>query len=397
MIERKEFLQQLISFKEKDLIKVVTGIRRCGKSTLFELFKDYLLSTGVKKEQIISINFEDIDFEHLTNYKILHDYIKSQLLPDVMNYIFLDEVQHVDDWQKCVDSLYIKPNCDVYITGSNAYLLSGELSTLISGRYVQIDMFPLSFKEYMGAFPNNENIERKFEDYLYNGSFPYILELSKRKDIRAYLEGIYNSIILKDVVERKKIADVSILKSVINFMFDNIGNLCSTKSIADTLTSNGRKISVHTLENYLEALCDCFMLYKAERFDVKGKQYLKTLDKYYVADIGLRYYLLGKNGVDRGRILENVVYLELLRCGYEVHIGKVAGLEVDFVAKNDDGTTYFQVAETARAKETLERELKPLQSIHDHNPKFLLTMDIEPDGDYNGIKKLNALDWLLGN
>lgn len=395
MLERKEFLEQLISFKEKDLIKVVTGIRRCGKSTLFDLFKDYLLESGVLPEQIISINFEDVDYEHLTNYKTLHSHIKTLLCSEKMNYIFLDEVQHVDDWQKCVDSLYIKPNCDVYITGSNAYLLSGELSTLISGRYVQIDMFPLSFKEYISAFNENVSPERRYDDYLYNSSFPYVLELSKRKDIRAYLDGIYNSIILKDVVERKKISDVSILKSVISFMFDNIGNLCSTKSIADTLTSNGRKISVHTVENYLSALCDCFLLYKAERFDVKGKQYLKTGDKYYIADIGLRYYLLGKKSVDRGRILENVVYLELLRRGYEVHIGKVANGEVDFVVKNDDGTSYFQVAETAREKDTLERELKSLKAIKDHNPKYLLTLDIEPDSDYNGIKKLNALDWLL--
>ena len=390
------FLDALISFKDKDLIKVVTGIRRCGKSTLFDLFKEYLLANGVSEAQVVEINFEDADFGFITNYVELHAYVKSKLVADKMNYIILDEVQHVENWEKAVDSLYIKKNCDVYITGSNAYLLSGELSTLLSGRYVKIKMFPLSFAEYMSAFSETVVVpERKFNDYLVNSSFPYALELYEKKDIQSYLDGIYNSIVLKDVVKRKKISDVAMLESVIKFMFDNIGNLSSTKSIADTMTSNGRKISTHTVENYLSALCDCYILYKIGRYDIKGKDYLKTGVKYYLVDIALRFYLLGSKNVDMGRILENIVALELLRRGYELGVGKIGGAEVDFVAVNGDGVEYYQVALTVRDKGTLERELGSLDAISDHNPKFLLTMDNDPVGDYNGIKKLYVIDWLL--
>jgi hypothetical protein len=396
MIIRHEYLDQLHSFREKRLIKVVTGIRRCGKSTLLELFREELINSGVTERQITAINFEDADFEHLTERKALYTAVKERLLPDKMNYVFLDEIQHVDDWQRAVDSLFIKKNCDVYITGSNAYLLSGELATLLSGRYVEIKMLPLSFTEYMSAMPDRSDLSRKYGAYLQNSSFPYTLELDKPKDIRAYLDGIYNSVVLKDVVKRRKIADVTALESVIRFMFDNIGNLCSAKKIADTLTSGGRKISAHTVDSYLSALCDSFILYKAGRFDIKGKQHLKTGEKYYAVDIGLRYYLLGSQKADMGRALENVIYLELLRRGYDVRIGKVGTTEVDFVATNEDGVEYYQAALTVRDKNTLARELKPLEDISDHNPKFLLTMDEDPQASHNGIRQLNVLDWLLG-
>lgn len=395
MIERIEYLNQLISFREKHLIKIVTGIRRCGKSTLFELFQDYLLKDGIHSEQIISINFEDVDYEELTDYKILHDYIKKRLIPDKMNYIFLDEIQHVKHYQKAVDSLFIKKNCDLYITGSNAYLLSGELATLLSGRYVEINMLPLSFKEYISVLPDKIDIAKKYINYLANSSFPYTLELSNKKDIRVYLDGIYNSTVLQDIVARKKVSDVSVLESVIRFMFDNIGNLCSPKKIADTLTSAGRKISVHTVEGYLGALTDSLILYKVGRYDVKGKQYLKTLEKYYLVDIGLRYYLLGSKNTDMGHILENIIYLELLRRGYEVHIGKVGNAEVDFIAIGEEGTEYYQVALTLRDESTLAREIAPLDSISDHNPKYLLTLDDDLPTNHNGIRQINALDWLL--
>ena len=397
MIERAEYLKKLIDFKDKNLIKVVTGIRRCGKSTLFELYQEYLRCNGVLPEQIISINFEDMDYDELTDYKELYKYVKERLLPDKTVYIFLDEIQNVEKFQKAVDSLYIKKNTDIYITGSNAYMLSGELATLLSGRYVEISMLPLSFKEYMQTVPNDSNLERSFREYQISSSFPGALELSGKKKIHEYLGGIYHTIILKDVVKRLNITDISILESVVKFMFDNIGNLCSTKKIADTMTSYGRKTSVHTVERYLNGLVDSFILYKVSRYDAKGKQHLKSGEKYYIADIGLRYYLLGSRETDWGHILENIVFLELLRRGYEVYIGKVGTKEIDFIAVSEEGYEYYQVSETVRDADTLKRELEPLNGMNDHFPKYLLTMDIAPPISHNGIKQINVIDWLLGN
>jgi len=395
MIERKEYLKKLKGFKDKQLIKIITGIRRCGKSTLFEIFQNYLLRNNVDKNQIITINFEDVDNEELTDYKVLYDYISSRLVADKMNYIFLDEIQNVPNFQKTIDSLFIKKNVDLYLTGSNAYMLSSEISTLLSGRYVEIQMLPLSFKEYLSTFPDKTDIARKYRSYIENSSFPYTLELNNdKKLIKDYLSGIYNSVILKDVIVRHKISDVSILESIIKFMFDNIGNLSSAKKISDTMTSYGRKISSSTVENYLTALVNSFILYKVARYDVKGKQHLKTGVKYYVVDIGLRYFLLGSKKADWGYILENIIYLELLRRGYEIYIGKVGTKEVDFVAIKDGNTEYYQVAQTISEQETLIRELKPLDSIKDHNAKFLITLDEVPATSHKGIKQINALDWL---
>lgn len=397
MIQRQEYLDCLIGFRDKKLIKVVTGIRRCGKSTLFELYQDYLRFDGVKDEQIISINLEEGEYDEIETHKQLYSFVSERLVKDKQTYIFLDEVQRVADFQKAVDSLYVKNNCDVYITGSNAYLLSGELATLLSGRYVEIKMLPLSFKEYVSHFPENQNLERLYADYIQNSAFPYVLEIEKPKDKRQYLQAIYDTIVLKDIIARKRFPDTAMLKSVVRFMFDNIGNLCSTKSIADTMTSAGRKISVHTVESYLTALTECFILYQIGRYDVKGKQYLKTGDKYYAADIGLRYALLGTKKADMGHILENVVFLELLRRGYEIYIGKVGNAEVDFIVIGDEGEEYYQVAYTVIDPDgkTLQREIAPLQAISDHNPKCLLTMDNTPLASHNGIKQINVLDWLL--
>lgn len=396
MIERKEYLENLLRFRDKQLIKVITGIRRCGKSTLFELYQERLLKDGVTPEQIIACNLEAGEYADIEDNKALFQLVADHLLPDKMNYIFLDEVQRVPDFQKAVDALFIKKNCDVYITGSNAHLLSGELATLLSGRYVEIKMLPLSFKEFLSAYPADSNIDRLYQDYIHNSSFPYALELKHPKEIRQYLEGIYDSIVLKDIVARRSISDVEMLKSVTRFLFDNIGNLCSTKKIADTMTSAGRKITVHTVEKYLDALTESFVFYRVGRYDIKGKQYLKTGDKYYAADIGLRYSVLGNKKVDDGHILENIVYLELLRRGYEVYIGKVDSAEVDFIAIGDEGEEYYQVAYTVIDADgkTLERELAPLDSIRDHNPKYLLTMDHGPMVSHNGIKQINVLDWL---
>jgi hypothetical protein len=276
-------------------------------------------------------------------------------------------------------------------------MLSSEIATLISGRYVQIEMLPLSFKEYMESTGSMEERGIKYTEYLQNSSFPYALELKNRPDeIRDYLEGIFNTIVIKDIVNRKKITDPMMLKSVLRFVFDNIGNQLSSKKIADTMTSEGRKIDTKTVEKYLEALSESYVIYQARRYNIKGKQYLKTLEKYYVVDIGMRYMLLGSRQIDAGHILENVVYLELLRRGFEVYVGKVNEYEVDFVAQNSKGTTYFQVALSVRDEKTLERELRPLQAIRDHYPKFLLTLDDDPENQYDGIRRINARDWLLG-
>lgn len=397
IIQREEYLNKLIAFRDKQLIKIVTGIRRCGKSTLLELYQQWLKEQGVEESQIISINFEDMDYEELTDHRKLYAYIKERLVEDKMTYIFLDEVHNIDNFPKVVDSLYIKKNVDIYITGSNAYMLSSEIATLISGRYVQIEMLPLSFKEYMESTGSMNDRGIKYTEYLQNSSFPYTLELKGQPDeIRDYLEGLYNTIVVKDIVNRKKISDPMMLKSVLKFVFDNIGSPLSSKKIADTMTSNGRKIDTKTVEKYLEALAESYIIYQAKRYNIKGKQYLKTLEKYYVVDIGLRFMLLGSRQMDAGHILENVVYLELLRRGYDVYVGKVDEFEVDFVVQNSKGTIYFQVALSVRDDKTLERELRPLQSIKDHYPKVLLTMDEDPEVHYDGIRRINARDWLLG-
>lgn len=398
MIERKEYLEKLIRFKDKDLIKVVTGIRRCGKSTLFELFIDYLKQTGIKDDQIININLEDADYS-FQNYKELYDYINKQLDPQKQFYIFLDEVQNVPMFQKAVDSLYIKKNVDVYITGSNAYLLSGELATLLSGRYVEIKMLPLSFKEYLSAFDNKEKSRYEyFLDYMRNGGMPGNIPILKDNpnDLDDYLEGILSTVIYKDIIVRNNISDKMLLDSILKFVFDSIGSNISTKKISDTLTSKGMTTSNHTVENYLSAFMDSFLIYKAERFDVKGKNLLARDYKYYVVDQGLRSYLLGKKaGSDMGHILENIVYLELLRRGYKVYVGRVDDLEIDFVAENREGLKYYQVALSVREESVLQRELRSLEKTGDHYPKYLLTLDMDLESDYNGITKINVIDWLL--
>ena len=396
MIERPEYLRFLIEWKERQIIKVVTGIRRCGKSTLFELFRRHLRSCGVEDGQIIAINFEDVEYEDLCDYKALYRYVKSRMRPGKMNYIFLDEIQHVEKFEKTVDSLFIQENADVYITGSNAYFMSGEMATLLSGRYVECKMLPLSFAEYVSAFPETSSKEELYRNYVYNSSFPYTVQLTDRRNIYEYLDGLYHTVVLNDIVERKKIQDPAMLKSVIRFMFDNIGNICSAKKIADAMTSAGRKISAPTVENYLEGLTDSLLVYRAGRYDIKGKEHLRVQDKYYLADVGLRYYLLGTRNVDQGHILENVVYLELLRRGYRVYVGKAGAAEVDFVAQDHEGNVeYYQVTWSVREENTLRRELAPLDSIADHNPKVLLTMDNDPPASYNGIRQKYALDWLL--
>ncbi|MCL2632208.1 MAG: ATP-binding protein [Coriobacteriia bacterium] len=398
MIPRNDYLNTLKRFRDKDLIKVITGIRRCGKSTMLEMFQDYLRQEGVPDNQIVSINLEQGEYLEIETSRQLYDLVNTLLLPDKKMYIFLDEVQRVSEFQKAVDSLFVKKNCDIYITGSNAFLLSGELATLLSGRYVEIKMQPLSFKEFFSTFSEDDSIDRAYMQYVQYGAFPYILELPDARDKTMYLQSIFDTIVLKDIVARRRFPDVAMLQSVVRFMFDNIGNLFSTKSISDTMTSAGRKISVQTVESYLTALTESFILHKVGRYDVKGKQHLKTGEKYYAADIGLRRALLGSSAVDDGRVLENIVYLELIRRGFDVYIGKVGSTEVDFVAVGENGQEYYQVAYTVidPDQRTLQRELAPLNAIRDHYPKYLLTMDHTPPTSHNGIRQINALDWLLG-
>ena len=397
LIPREEYLNRLIALKDKQIIKVVTGVRRCGKSKLLELYQQWLLAQGVEENQIISINFEDLDFEELTDYRKLYDYLKARLVKEKMTYIFLDEIQNVAEFSKVVDSLHLKDHVDLYITGSNAYMLSSEIATLISGRYMQIEMLPLSFKEYMLSTGDNRDRGTKYLDYLQNSSFPYTLELKDQPDeIRNYLEGLYHTIVIKDIMNRKKISDPIMLRSILKFVFDSIGSSLSSKKIADTMTSAGRKIDARTVEKHLAALTESYIVYQTKRYDIKGKQYLKTLEKYYVVDIGLRFMLIGSKKPDAGHILENIIYLELLRRGYDVYVGKVDEFEVDFVAQNSKGTRYFQTALSVRDEKTLARELRPLQAIKDHYPKVILTMDDDPEVHYDGIRRINARDWLLG-
>ena len=396
-IERKEYLNKLISFRDKQLIKVVTGVRRCGKSTLMEIFQDYLREQGVAEEQIVSVNLEDFDFYELRDPKKLHDYLKARLVSGKMTYLFLDEIQHCEEFPRVVDSLYIKQNVDLYITGSNAHMLSSEIATLISGRYVEIRMLPLSFREYVTGTGDIKDLSGKYRRYLETSSFPYALELAEQpNELRDYLEGIYHTIVVKDISLRQRIPDAMMLESITRFVFDSIGSPLSTKKIADSMTSFGRKIDVKTVEKYLRSLMESFIVYQAKRYNIKGKQYLKTLEKYYVVDIGMRTMLLGSRSMDVGHILENVVYLELLRRGYDVYVGKVDDLEVDFVAMDPKRTIYYQVAATVRDEQTLKRELAPLQKIADHYQKLILTLDDDPEADYEGIRRINALEWLVG-
>ena len=399
MIQRDAYLKKLLDFKDKDLIKIVTGIRRCGKSTLFDIYINYLKEQGVQEEQIIQINLESQDY-NFENHIELYNYIKERIDNSKKNYLFIDEVQRIENFQKAIDSLYINKNIDLYITGSNAYLLSGELATLISGRYVEIKMLPLSFKEYMSAFEQNIDKQEKLLDYLKYGSLPLTVELFKTDPdlIESYIDGVFSTVIYKDVMQRNNINNQMLLESIIKYIFNNIGSPISTKKISDTLTSMNRATSNHTVENYVSALIDAFLLYKVDRFDAKGKEVLSSGYKYYVVDMGFRTHMLGKKaGQDMGHILENIVYLELLRRGYKVYTGKVDDLEIDFVAENKNGLEYYQVSLTTRDEETLERELKPLQKTGDFYPKYLLTMDRDLDADYNGIRKINIIDWLLNN
>ena len=404
MVIRKEYLSRLLAWKNEQVIKVVTGIRRCGKSTLLKQFQDHLLEDGVSREQIISINFEDLDYEYLLDYKALYAYIRERLCPDKMTYIFLDEIQKVDSFQKAVDSLFIKENTDIYITGSNAYLLSGDLATLLTGRFVEISMFPLSFAEYLEC--TRETGEQALASYMKFGGFPYLSQMENTAEkVDIYLEGIYNTVVVKDIEDRqlrknsdpnrRKITDITLLKTVARYLASVVGSPVSVKRVSDYLISSGRKVSPNTVDDYMEALREAFIFYPVERFDINGKQLLKVNRKWYIVDLGLRNHILPKKQYDLGFSLENIVFFELLRRGYRVNVGKNSDSEVDFVAQKQGVLHYYQVTADMTNEDTFNREIRPLQSIKDNYEKMILTMDHMTPGDYEGIQVVHLLDWLL--
>lgn len=404
MVERKEYLEKLKLWKDEQVIKVVTGIRRCGKSTLLMQYQEYLKQSGVDADRIIAINFEELEYEELCDYKKLYEYIKARLSSDKTTYIFLDEIQKVPCFEKVVDSLYVKKGTDIYITGSNAYMLSGDLATLLSGRYVEISMLPLSFAEYLQV--NSKEKDSAFADYMRYGGMPFIATAEKTEEkITTYLEGIYNTVIVKDIEDRQKrkewdnsdtgrITDISLLKTIAKYLSSVIGSLVTVRSITNYLVSLGRKISPNTVSDYVNALIESFIFYPAERFDIVGKQLLKTNTKYYMVDLGIRNLILPKKSYDLGFSVENVVYFELLRRGYKVSVGKYGNTEIDFVAERNGELEYIQVTADMTAKETFDREMTPLTAVKDNYRKRVLTLDKFTVGNYDGIEVKNVVEWL---
>lgn len=404
MIVRKEYLDQLMAWKDEQVIKVVTGIRRCGKSTLLKQFQAELLGQGVAREQIISINFEDLDYEHLLDYRALYAYIRERLCPDKMTYIFLDEIQNVESFQKVVDSLFVKENTDIYITGSNAYLLSGDLATLLTGRYIEISILPLSFAEFRSDSESSD--DAVLAAYMQYGGFPY-LTVMDRTDEKAetYLEGIYNTVVVRDIEDRqrrkpndpnvRRISDITLLKTIARYLAGVVGSPVSVRSVADYLVSSGRKVSPNTVDDYMEALRESFIFYPVERFDIVGKQVLKANRKWYMVDLGLRNHILPRRRYDLGFSIENIVYFELLRRGYKVNIGKYGDTEVDFVAQKQGKLIYIQVTADLTNEETFAREVRPLQGIRDNYEKIILTLDRLTIGNYEGIQVIHLIDWLM--
>lgn len=405
MVERKEYLERLAQWKDEQVIKVITGIRRCGKSTLLLQYQAWLKANGVSAEQIVSVNFEELEYEELLDYRKLYEYLKNHLCVGKKTYIFLDEIQKVAAFEKVVDSLYVKPDIDIYITGSNAYMLSSDLATLLTGRYVEIKMLPLSFTEFLDI--TALDTEQGLAEYLRDGGLPYIAVMNRTSEkVETYLEGIYNTVIVKDIEDRqvrkesdpfkRKITDIVLLKTIAKYLAGVAGNPVSIRSITNYLTSNGRKLSPNTVSDYVDALIESFIFYPAERFDIVGKQLLKANRKLYIVDLGLRNYILPRQNYDLGFSLENIVFFELLRRGYRVMIGKVGNTEVDFVAEKNGVYSYIQVTADMTAKETFERELKPLSNIRDNYEKIVLTADRFTPGNYNGIQVKYLPDWLLG-
>ena len=398
-IERAEYLRTLRELKDKHFIKVITGVRRAGKSTLMQLFREEIIGR-VAREQTQSYNFEDPKYNDMTSWREVYDLIDKKLVKGELNYIFLDEVQDIPGFEKLLDGLYINENIDLYVTGSNAYLLSSELATLLTGRAYEINILPFSFKEFAQTYTTPVDNSIKFEHFMRYSAFPQATELMHQNPtlVPNYLRGVYQSILIKDMLPRKQIYAERSFEGVINYVMDSIGSSLSPNSIARILANENKAVDSRTVNTYLKSLCDSFVLYKAERFDIKGKQNLTTQEKYYTVDLGFRNLLLGKEvGQDAGHLLENVIYLELRRRGNEIWVGKIGEREVDFVARDNEGyLTYYQVAYTVRDETVLERELTPFDKIPDHNPKILITLDPE-EVSRRGVRQINAINWLLSD
>jgi hypothetical protein len=404
MINRAQYLNKLINWKDKPIIKVITGVRRCGKSSLLLLFKDYLKDNQVQDQHIIHMNFESMLFDEINDYRDLYKKITESISTAAeKHYILLDEIQLIDHWEKCVNGIMVDYDVDVYITGSNSYLLSSELSTLISGRFVEIKMLPLSFREYIDfsetkIINNRQELEYRFDEFIKYGGFPSLTIYGNQEEFAEdFLTGIYNTVVMKDIIQRNQVRDPALLENLIRFLAANVGSIVSTRKISNYLSSAGRKVSSDTIDNYLRMIESSFIIYKANRYDLKGKLFLKTLEKYYIVDSGIRNMLAGPRNIDEGHVLENIIYLELIRRGYQVSIGKLGNLEVDFIAVKQSEKIYVQVSLTIHDQSTREREIKPLKAIRDNYPKFIITMDKVIFDDFDGIKIVNAIDFLLNN
>lgn len=405
LINRPAYLEQLLLHKDVDLVKIVTGIRRCGKSTLLDLFHQHLTESGVPEENIIHMNLESLRYRALTDYLAFYDYVSARIAKTGKTYLIFDELQAVEHWEKAVESFRLDFDVDIYITGSNAYLLSTEFSTLLSGRYVEIRMLPLSFQEFLTFYEFEPSVttDEKFQKYLQYGGMPILREyrFQETQSTQA-LEGIYSTVILRDILQRNPQADQNTLQKIVLFLCSNIGSITSPNSIGNVLSSEGdltsakgKNIAGKTVERYIAMLRSAFIFYSVGRYDIRGKQLLKTLGKNYITDLGFRNMLLGYRDADRGHILENIVFLELLRRNYRVSIGKLDETEVDFVAEKPDDKRYIQVTESMQSPETRERELRPLRMIPDNYEKLVLSMDKSYISSYDGIKALNLMDWLL--
>ncbi|MGL4393216.1 MAG: ATP-binding protein [Fusobacteriaceae bacterium] len=397
MKKRDSYLNELLLFKDKKIIKVITGMRRCGKSSLLLLLKENLLKNGVKEQNIISINFESMDYDSITDYKILNSFIKDKIDKSSKTYFLLDEIQLVKNWEKTINSIMVDFDVDIYITGSNAYLLSSELSTLLAGRFIEIKMLPLSFQEflYFNDIKKNSDYQKYFDIFLKYGGLPQLSDFEDKENVKfSLLEGIYNTVIMKDVVQRNSVKDTSLLTNVFRFIAHNIGNIISPKKVSDVINSEGRKTTSETIDNYLLMLKNAFIIYQVQRYDIKGKQYLKTLGKYYLVDLGIRNSILGYRDVDYGHILENVVYLELIRRKYKVAIGKIGEYEIDFIAENQNEKKYYQVAFSINTQEVKEREIRPLLLIKDNYEKIIISSDKTFIKEEKGVKFLNIIDFL---
>lgn len=405
LINRPEYLNQLIQNKDVNLIKIVTGIRRCGKSSLLDLFHKYLSDSGVADENIIHMNLESLKYRDLSDYLSFYDHVSERITEKGKTYLIFDELQVIEHWEKAIESFRLDFDVDIYITGSNAYLLSTEFSTLLSGRYVEIRVLPLSFKEFLTFYEFGPAVtaEEKFQRYLQFGGMPILREYqSNESGIDQALEGIYSTVVIRDILQRNKHADQGILQKIMLFLCSNIGSITSPNSIGNVLSNEGelqrgkgKNIAGKTVEKYISMLRNAFIFFSVGRYDVKGKQLLKTLGKNYIIDMGFRNMLLGYRDADLGHIIENIVFLELIRRGYRVYIGKVGETEVDFVAEKPNDKLYIQVTESMQAPETRERELRPLQMINDNYEKIILSMDRSYINSYDGIKSLYLIDWLL--